>query len=99
MSKIKTVTAQEWLSLCQMAIAEKIPFNQIPFPAFLASLRDCLPCQMQIGGNLPITVVEIGSIHPLNYSLSYRGAIATDIDGGVLGGGIALDAARIINVE
>jgi hypothetical protein len=94
-----TETAQEWLELCQMAIAENLPFNQIPFPAFLGALKECLPCQMQIGDNPPITVVSVGNVHPVNFSLSYRGDRESDIDGSVLGGGIGLKSARILEGE
>jgi hypothetical protein len=90
-----TVTTQEWLELCQLAINEGV---YPPYFQFIDALRKCLPCQIQIGDNPPITVVLVGSIHPLNHSLSYRGDRESDVDGSVMGGGISLKTARVIDV-
>jgi hypothetical protein len=92
-----TETAQEWLELCQQGINQNLPLNQIPFFPFLKALKECLPCQIQIGDNPPITVVLVGSIHPLNHSLSYRGDRESDVDGSVMGSGISLKSARIVS--
>ena len=92
----KIKNAQEWLELCQMAINERVP---PPYREFIGALRECLPCQIQIGDNPPIAVFSVGSVHPVNHSLSYRGDRESDIDGSVLGGGIGLMAARILEVS
>ena len=92
----KIKCAQEWLELCQLAIAERV---QPPYREFIGALKECLPCQIQVDGNPPITVVSVGSVHPLNHSLSYRGDRKSDIDGSVLGGGIGLSVARILEGE
>lgn len=92
----KITAANGWLELCQSAIVEGLSFTEIPFPQFIKAFKECLPCQVQVNDNPPISVAAIGSIHPLNYSLSYRSSNASGSDGGVLGGGIALEAVRIL---
>ena len=92
----KLAEAQGWLQLCQLAVAERLTANHIPFDDFLRVLDDCLPCKIQIGDNEPIDLFAIGSIHPHLFSMSYRGPGGSNSKELVLLGGISLANARII---
>ncbi len=96
--KALLIEAQDWLALCQQGIKIGLPYADIPFDNFLAAMSKCLPCQVQINDNPVLTVEAIGMIQQTSFMLSYRSAPSASGDN-YLGGGIALDAARIIIPE
>jgi hypothetical protein len=88
--------AKGWLELCQESIRLGLSANEIPFDKLIGALDKYLPCEIQVGDNPPISVTKIGSVHPQSHSLSYRGARHSELDNQVMGGGISLANAKII---